>query len=230
MSLIRCPKCDAICNSTDEVCHNCGYKLNTNNMEDSISIEPSSNSEKNITERLTDNRDERWAKELEAKTNSEAKMFQILAILTGLFFIASVFLTIFVKETHTLTYDFLGENRIHTYQTISYGWLTVTILSSFIFITFLSITIYIRRRRIHIRHVDGYTVMAYGHGGRWSLYIEGTISDSAEYYNTRWSRAPDDITLRGTLPNRQKILVTLHSYDNEFMTIEKIGETVKSND
>lgn len=230
MSLIRCPKCDAICNSTDEVCHNCGYKLNTNNKEDSISIEPSFNSEQNITESISDNRDERWAKELEAKTNNEAMTFQILTILTGIFFITSLFLTIFVKETHTLTSELLGEIRTHTYQTISYGWLTATILSSFIFFILLGITLYIRKRRIHIRHVDGYTVMAYGHGGRWSLYIEGTISDSAEYYNTRWSRVPNDITLRGTLPNRQKILVTLHSYDNEFMRIEKIGETVKSND
>lgn len=40
MPLIRCPKCEAICNSDQEVCHVCGHVLKAPSIQEEIKAEP----------------------------------------------------------------------------------------------------------------------------------------------------------------------------------------------
>ena len=74
--------------------------------------------------------------------------------------------------------------------------------------------------------IDGYYVVGTGGGFVWSLIIDGIAQDSS-LPSRHYFGAPNDVVLKGTLPNGQKIRAIFGSSIKNFMKIEKVTDEHK---
>lgn len=74
--------------------------------------------------------------------------------------------------------------------------------------------------------IDGYYVVGNGGGSVWSLIIDGIAQDSSVPSRHHFG-APNDVVLKGTLPNGQRIRAIFGSSIKNFMKIEKVTDEEK---
>lgn len=214
MGLIRCPKCDAICDSSDAFCRACGHKLKNidNKEEEAVFSTDESNKVENTETEITNTVEPEWVTNLRTKYKTDKRNAGICTII--LIVISLVFLLIMLFDRNKYVH-----NGVEIVGSINSGWLTATIIFGIVSFISLIVTLVSNMQVALVAVVDGYYVVSYGCGYRWTLYIEGQDVDSTSHLGKYWRI--EDIALNGTLPNKQKIVVTFSKPLGTIMHVSK---------
>ena len=214
MGFIRCPKCDAICDSCDAFCRACGHKLKNIDNKEEEAVFPTNKSDKveNTETEITSTVEPEWVTNLRTKYKTDKRHAGICTIILGV--ISLVFLLIMLFDRNKYI-----RNGVEIVGSINSGWLSATIIFGIAAFISLIITLVSNMQVALVAVVDGYYVVSYGCGYRWTLYIEGQDVDSSYHLRKYWRI--EEIVLNGTLPNKQKIVVTFSGSLGTIMHVSK---------
>jgi hypothetical protein len=153
MATIKCPKCDATCDSNEKVCHVCGYDLTS--VENKEAVIVSDNTE-------IDSEEPDWVTHMRGEYKREVNVYRKTAIVFSGIFLVLLLVSIFGQKDVYFLYFMAG-------------------FIAFLAILFWLGSITVHQKITTVQVVDGYYVVGYGNGILWSLIIDGKAVDSTQF-------------------------------------------------
>lgn len=203
MKGIVCPKCGASCDSTDEICHTCGYKLSTlEETKEEMSL--NKNDFNNAVK--TDVTEPEWVTDIKNEYKRGKRNLTIIGVVLGVIFLVFLIVTIF-QDLLSMKWVFNCLGAI-VFLFLSVGFFIGAIISE--------------QKITRVEIIDGYYVVGHGCGAYWSLIIDGIAVDSTSLPVKRGGYI-DTVVLKGTLPNHKRINVIIGPSVKKYMKVEIVN-------
>lgn len=200
MGLIRCPKCNAMCNDDDKVCHYCGYKFKS---ED---IKKDNNTKVENDPAKAKVKEPQWITDYRSKSKKPGYVFLALFLICVI--LCVVFLIFLVNDTEKTF------NRSDIPKTKWMVSLAVCGVGGFMF---LMLGIMMTSGTFYVKKIEGYFVVVHDTVGSWKLIIENKEVD--RHFISRYDYT-NETKLSGRLPNKKMLLVKIEFNGNHKLTYE----------